>query len=107
MKIPRETEIRNYELTCLVDPELSKAELEAVNNSIQKIITKSKGKIVETEDWGKKELAYVIRQTGKRYTEAQYLHFVFKATPKQSIQVKEAINIAEPVIRYLLVKQED
>jgi ribosomal protein S6 len=52
-------------------------------------------------------LAYTIKKEGKQYNEAVYLHFVFEATADQATNIKQAMNIVDEVIRYLLVKQED
>jgi small subunit ribosomal protein S6 len=107
MKIPSEKRTRSYELTCLVQTEYTQSELDEIKSKLQETIKKNGGKIKETENWGKKELAYTIKKEGKQYNEAVYLHFVFKADANQAADIKQAMNIVDEVIRYLLVKKED
>lgn len=106
MKIPAETRNRSYELTCLVSPDYTQEELAKVNESITQVITNHGGEITETQDWGKRELAYTLKKAGKKYDQACYLHFQFKAEASQATVIKETINITEQVIRFLLVNQE-
>ncbi len=106
MKIPEEKRIRTYELTCLVPAEYAQKELDEIKARLGQIIEKAEGEIKETEDWGKKKMAYTIRLEGKSYQEAHYLHFVFEAEADQANAVRDVINITEEVIRHLLVVQD-
>jgi small subunit ribosomal protein S6 len=103
MKIAEEKRIRTYELTCLADAEYSQDELTELKKKVTQVITKAQGKVTREEDWGKKEMAYMIKKAGKRYSQAHYFHLVFEAEAKQATVIKEAMNIVEDVIRYLLV----
>jgi small subunit ribosomal protein S6 len=107
MKIPAQVRNRVYELTCLVDPDLSEEDLKNTSQSIQEVVTKKGGKINEIEQWGIKDLAYTIKKAGKQYQQAHYLHIIFSAEADQATAIKEIMNSTEPVIRYLLVVQED
>lgn len=107
MKIPAQARNRVYELTCLVDPDLTQKDLDETSKLIQDLVAKKGGEIKEVEPWGKKELAYTIKKTGKKYQLANFLHFIFSAEANQASEIKESMDITEPVIRYLLVQQED
>ena len=107
MKIDQETITRLYELTCLVATEYTQAELDKIKQKISDVVTKNGGEVKEVEDWGKKEMAYTIRKEGKQYREARYLHFVFESDATQVTQTKEAMNITDEIIRYLLIKSEE
>ena len=106
MQIPEEKRVRNYELTCLVSAEHTQEELDKIKEKIAGVISSGKGKIADTQDWGKKELAYTIKTAGKRHSHAQYYHFVFEAEAEHATAIKDTINITEEIIRYLLVVQE-
>ncbi len=107
MKIPAKDKSRTYELTCLVPAEYTKSELDDIKSNLQKVIEKNGGETKETEEWGKKELAYTIKKEGKHHDEALYLHFIIEADADQASSIKEAMNIQDEVIRYLLIKQEE
>ena len=106
MKIPTEKRVRTYELTCLVEAELTQDELTVAKDELSKIITSAGGKIKDTQEWGKRELAYTISKAGKKYTQANYLHYIFEAEAEQVAAVNDAANISESIIRHLLVVQE-
>ncbi len=107
MKIPPKDTNRTYELTCLITSEYTKAELDDIKSKLQKTIEKNKGKVQEIDEWGKKELAYTIKKEGKSYDEAFFLHFVLEVDAEQATSIKEAMNIEDEVIRYLLVRREE
>ena len=106
MKIPEEKRVRTYELTCLVSPEHTQEELDKIKLNIAKVITSGKGKVSDTQEWGKKDLAYTIKTAGKSHTQAHFYHFVFEAEAEHSTAIKDTINISEEVIRYLLIVRE-
>ncbi len=106
MNIPKTKTIAIYELTCVVEPEYSQAELDKVAKELEAVITKNKGKLKTTESWGKKDLAYLLKKAGKSYRQANFLHFVFELDSAHATQLKDEINIVDVIIRYLLVKQE-
>ncbi|KUK79299.1 MAG: 30S ribosomal protein S6 [Microgenomates bacterium 39_7] len=106
MKIPAEKRVRTYELTYLVSPETTQEELTKIKARVTEIITNAKGEIKETEDWGKKEMAYTIKKAGKRFDQANYVHVVFEAEADQATIVKDNVNLEDEIIRYLLVVRE-
>lgn len=106
MNIPEEKRVRAYELTCLVPAEYTQEELDKIKTKLSKIVENAKGEVKEVEEWGKKELAYTIKEAGKSYQEANYLHFVFEAEAEHANAVRDVINITDEVIRHLLVVQE-
>lgn len=106
MNIPEEKRVRIYELTCLVPAEHTQEELEAIKTKLASVIENAQGKIKETEEWGKRELAYVIKTAGKKHLEANYLHFVFEAEADQANAIRDTLNITDEVIRHLLVIQD-
>ncbi len=106
MKIPPKVSNRSYELTCLLNPDYSQDELKEVSEIIQEVIADNGGEVQETEEWGKKDLAYKIKNEGRKYQQAHYLHFIFEAAASQATDIKEAVNMNENIIRYLLVQQE-
>ena len=106
MNIPEEKRIRVYELTCLVPAEYTQEELEKIKAKLSKIIENAQGEVKEVEEWGKKELAYTIKDAGKSYQEANYLHFVFEAEAEQANAIRDTLNITDEVIRHLLVVQD-
>ena len=51
-----------YELGIIVDPEVPPEEETAAFERLEKIITDSKGSVVEKDTWGRRQLAYQINK---------------------------------------------
>ena len=91
--------MNQYELAVLFHPDLE-VDLSKGEARIQKIISDNNGKIVSTDNWGKKKLLYPIAKN-----ESAIYVFYTVELPGVSLQKVEAIlNITDEVIRYLIVK---
>ena len=52
----------DYELTFIIDADLSGEEQKKLLTKVQKVVTELKGKIEKRDKWGKKELSYPIKK---------------------------------------------
>lgn len=94
---------REYELTYLVGSGYTAAELNSIQDSIVTLIGKNGGEIVETQDWGKKPLAYGIKKDGKAHEEAVYTHLVLKLPVDKVLSVRKSVDFKREILRSLLV----
>lgn len=90
-----------YELTVLLHPDLE-IDLEKPLKKVEKIITDNSGKIVKTDNWGKKKLAYSI----KKQDFAVYVLFEVEVLPENANKIQGLLNITDEVIRYLMVEKD-
>ena len=51
-----------YESVVIARPELTESQIENLINSLSKIISDEKGKVVKKENWGLRSLAYRIKK---------------------------------------------
>jgi len=95
--------MRKYELTIVMAGIATAAQKKTQTETIQKMVGVLEGKIVETQDWGEKELAYAIskNKTG------QFIHFVLELNETAAKQLPEKVRLEENVIRHLFVLAED
>lgn len=94
--------MRDYELTLVIDPDLTSEKQKKLVAKIKKEISDLKGKIEKTEEWGKKELAYPI----KKKTLGYYFFIETELPEKAPTEIEKKIKLDEGIIRYLLVKSE-
>lgn len=94
--------MRDYELTLVIDPDLTSANQKKLLTKIKKIITDLKGKVGKTDEWGRKELAYPI----KKKTMGAYFLLAIKLPAEAAVKLDQKLKVEEEVIRYLLVKKE-
>lgn len=103
MKLVTETKTKKYELTYLVPSGYTESELSKVQEEVQALVKKHKGTVVSEDSWGRKPLAYDIRQAGKIFTEANYSHLVINFQPEKTPLFEKELYLNETIIRHLLV----
>ena len=94
--------MRQYETVFLISPKLTEEETGGIISQMADVITKKKGKMLNKEEWGKKKLAYPI----KNYEEAYYILFHYEGESEIPAELERRFKQADPVIRYLTVKKE-
>ncbi|MBD3208144.1 MAG: 30S ribosomal protein S6 [Candidatus Nealsonbacteria bacterium] len=92
-----------YELTYLINPDLSKEERESLQDKIKSLVQEAEGKIIHSIPPSKKELAYKIEEKG----EAFLATLIFKLEPVKVKDVEGPVREEENVIRYLLLKRKE
>ncbi len=93
--------MNQYEIAVLYDPdlEIDLAKAEAI---VKKIVGDNKGEIVQSDNWGKRRLAYPI----KKHESAIYVFYTAKLAPASVRQIEAALNITSEVIRFLIVRPD-
>jgi small subunit ribosomal protein S6 len=91
--------LNKYELAVLYHPDLE-VDLDKGEQRVKKIIDDNKGKIVETDNWGKKKLAYPIN----KLESAVYVFYTVELPGPALQKVESILNITDEVLRYLIVK---
>jgi small subunit ribosomal protein S6 len=107
IKIIADKQTKLYELTYLLPVDFTDSQLTAASENISKLITKYKGKIIRTDAWGKKELAYKIKHQGKFYFEAVYTHQTIKFSPDKVQAFEQELLLEETLLRHLMVVSEN
>ena len=90
-----------YELTVLIHPDLE-MNLEPALKKVENAILESGGKIIKTTDDGKKRLTYAI----DGQTHAIFYFYDVELPADAPQKISSVLNIADEVIRYLLVTKD-
>lgn len=88
--------MKSYETTVVLQPELTKEQIDAVLEKITAIINAG-GEVENVDEWGKRKLAYEI---DKKYTEGYYIVIEFKATPEVLRNLDHLYKINDEFIRH-------
>lgn len=94
--------LNKYELAVLYHPDLE-VDLEKGEQRVKKIIADNKGKIINTDNWGKKKMAYAIN----KLESAVYVFYTVEFSPENLAKVEATLNITDEVMRYLIVKLDE
>jgi small subunit ribosomal protein S6 len=98
----QDKKLHDYELVVVISPELMEEAVDGVMSRIGKFITENGGSVANIEQWGKKKLAYPIKQ----FTEGNYVLARFKMKPKLSRELEASLELSEEVFRHLLIRVE-
>ena len=91
-----------YELVVLLHPDLE-IDLDKAEKQVEKLVKDAGGSIKETDNWGKRKLAYKI--AGHDY--AVYVFYTLELPGSGVSQLNNALNITGEVIRFLITKPDE
>ena len=89
-----------YEHVFLARQDLAQAQVDALAETATKIVEDHGGKVVRTETWGLRNLAYRIAKNRK----AHYVGLDFEAPAPAVAELERQTQINEDVIRYMTIK---
>ena len=92
-----------YEHVFLARQDLAQAQVDALAETATKIIEAGEGKVVKTETWGLRSLAYRIAKNRK----AHYVMLEIDAPGAVVAELERQTQINEDVIRYMTVKVDE
>lgn len=93
--------MNQYEIAVLYDPGLE-IDLEKATSKIEGIITAGGGKITNTDNWGKRKLAYPI----KKQDFAIYVFYTAELPGESVAKINDTLNITDEVMRFLITRPE-
>ena len=92
-----------YEHVFLARQDLAQAQVDALAENATKIIADNGGKVVKTETWGLRGLAYRIAKNRK----AHYVMLDIDAPAPAMAELERQTGINEDVIRFMTIRVED
>lgn len=91
--------MQKYEIAVLYHPDLE-VDLSKAEERVTNVFKSNKGSVVEADNWGKRKLAYSI----KELDHAVYVFYTVELPAEQVAKVEYTLNITDEVIRFLIVK---
>jgi small subunit ribosomal protein S6 len=85
----------------LYHPDLE-IDLEKASGRVEKIFTDNGGKVIKTDNWGKRKLAYPI----KKNEHAVYVFYTLELPGESVKKVESTLNITDEVIRFLITRPD-
>ena len=92
-----------YEHVFLARQDLAQAQVDALAEAATKIVEDNQGKVVKTESWGLRSLAYRIAKNRK----AHYVMLEIDAPGTVIAELERQTQINEDVIRYMTVRVDE
>lgn len=95
--------MNKYEIMFIVKPDLEEAAIRKEADTMKKVLTDNKAKVLEETAMGQKELAYEI----KKYKNGYYFLFVVEAMAEATNEFDRLARINENILRHLIIRVED
>lgn len=89
-----------YEHVFLARQDLAQAQVDALAEAAGRIVADHSGRVVKTENWGLRSLAYRIAKNRK----AHYVLMEIDAPGNTIVELERQTQINEDIIRYMTVK---
>ena len=89
-----------YEHTLIAKGDLSEADIKKLFDKYNDIVNQNSGKVIKTEVWGLKPLAYIIKNHKKGF----YFHIKLEGTGKTIEELEKTEIIDKSLLRFLTLK---
>ncbi len=94
---------RRYETVVLIHLEQGEAGSKELTARIQKLIEEQGGTVSQVQDWGLRDLAYLVAKQRRAF----YVLFEYRATPKALQEIERNLTLMDPVLRFISVRQAE
>jgi small subunit ribosomal protein S6 len=92
--------LAQYELIYVVAPDVGDEKVSAVHEEVVALVARFDGRIVKTENWGRRRLAYEI----KRHTEGTYTLELIEGSGEMLQELDRRLRVLDQVMRHLVVR---
>lgn len=90
--------MRNYELVCIVQPDLDETAFNGVLDRVKGWVSDSGGSVDKVDMWGRRRMAYIIH----KQKEGQYVLLNITLNPKATSELERNLRFQEPILRHML-----
>lgn len=95
--------MRKFETLLLLSPELPAEERQGLLDALTGVIAREGGALVETDDWGMRDLAYPVRKMDRGH----YVRLVYNAPAALIAELERNIRIADGIFKFVTVKLDE
>ena len=95
--------LNKYESIYIVNPNVEADGIKSLVEKFNGLIESEGGKVLETNEWGMKKLAYPI----KKFTQGYYILVNFEAKAEFIDELERVYKITDNVIKFITIRKED
>lgn len=92
-----------YESTFIARQELSSTDVDKITSGFSDVVKKNGGKVIKSEYWGLRSLAYPINKSRKGH----YVHIGIEGPTDLAPKLEKRFKANEDVVRSLIVRVEE
>jgi small subunit ribosomal protein S6 len=90
--------MKNYEIMIITDIALGEDGAQSLSNQVKDLINSYRGKVLDSDAWGKRKFAYEM----KKQVEGYYEVITFEMDPANMPKFKQKLNLINGLVRYLV-----
>ena len=94
---------RQYELVCILPPDTTEQQVAELHQQIEAVVSRMNGHIEQTENWGRRRLAYEIN----RHKEGVYVLEVINGSGELMKELDRRLRVMDQVVRHLVVRVDE
>jgi small subunit ribosomal protein S6 len=94
---------RRYETLVLIHPDLGEPGAKELAERIKKLIEDQGGTVTQVQEWGLRDLSYLIAKQRRGF----YVLYEYRTTPKALLEVERNLKLMDRVLRYVSVRQAE
>lgn len=100
---------REYETIIILRPDATEEMTAKVRERVDGVFSRLQGHLISYDDWGKRKLAYEIRDRTAARRHSKGLYFYLRYLGKNDLvpELERNFRMLEPVVRYMTIKLED
>ena len=95
--------LNKYESIYIVNPNVEAEGIKSLVEKFNALIESEGGKVLETNEWGMKKLAYPIN----KFTQGYYVLVNFEAKAEFIDELERIYKITDNVIKFITIRKED
>ncbi len=94
--------VRPYEMMVVLKPDLENEAVEAFADRVSSIIQTQNGTVDEVIRWGRRRLAYEIKDC----KDGIYLIFNFHSNPDAARELDRQLKLSDEVLRFMVIRSD-
>src|SRR5262245_39629270 len=94
---------RQYELVYILPPDTTEQQVTELHEQVDGIVSRMRGTIEKTENWGRKKLAYDIGA----HKEGVYVLEVINGTGDLMKEIDRRLRVLDQVVRHMIVRVDE
>lgn len=95
--------MRNYETLYILRPDLEEEVTADQVKRLAEVVATAGGELQEVNTWGKRRMAYEI----EGHREGYYVLMKFASDTEVPKELERVLRISEPVLRYIVVREDE
>lgn len=97
------TQNHKYEVVFIVRPDVASNHADLIGEKFAEVVKDKGGKVITTEQWGLRTLAYRVKKHKKGY----YVMLGIEANGDLIAELERQLRLSDDVIRFLSVRNDD